>query len=92
MAASIEAARRLAYHACWMFDRGMECVKEVSMAKAVATDVARRVTDECLQLHGGYGYMMEYYVQRAWRDARMYSIGGGTTEIMMEIIAKQLGL
>jgi len=92
MATELEAARELAYKAAWLFDQGMECVKEVSMAKAFATDVARRVSDECLQLHGGYGYMMEYFVQRAWRDIRMYAIGGGTTEIMREIIAKRMGL
>ncbi len=92
MAAQIEAARQLTYRAAFLFDRGEDCVKEVSMAKIVATDVARRVSDECLQLHGGYGYMMEYYVQRAWRDLRMYSIGGGTTEIMKEIVAKKMGL
>jgi alkylation response protein AidB-like acyl-CoA dehydrogenase len=92
MATELEAARELAYKAAWMFDRGLECLKEVSMAKAFATETAKRVADECLQLHGGYGYMMEYFVQRAWRDIRMYSIGGGTTEIMKEIIAKTMGL
>lgn len=92
MAMSIEAARELAYKACWLYDQGKECVAEVSMAKAFATDVARKVSDECLQLHGGYGYMMEYFVQRVWRDVRMYSIGGGTTEIMKEIVAKRMGL
>lgn len=92
MATEIEAARELAYRACWLYEQKKECLKEVSMAKIVATDVARHVTDECLQLHGGYGYMMEYHVQQAWRDARMYSIGGGTTEVMKEIIAKQIGL
>ena len=92
MATDIEAARRLVYHASWLYDQKKPCLKEVSMAKIVATDVAKRVADECLQLHGGYGYMMEYYVQRAWRDLRMYSIGGGTTEIMKEIVAKTMGL
>jgi alkylation response protein AidB-like acyl-CoA dehydrogenase len=91
MAMELEAARELAYKASWMYDQGMECTKEVSMGKAFATEVAKRVSDECLQLHGGYGYMMEYFVQRAWRDIRMYTIGGGTTEIMKEIIAKQMG-
>ena len=92
MATELEAARELAYKAAWLFDQGLECVKEVSMAKAFGTEVAKRVSDECLQLHGGYGYMMEYFVQRAWRDIRMYAIGGGTTEIMKEIIAKRMGL
>ncbi len=92
MATDLEAARRLAYHASWLFDQKKECLKEVSMAKVVAAETAMRVADKCLQLHGGYGYMAEYYVQRAWRDMRLYSIGGGTTEIMKEIVAKTMGL
>lgn len=92
MTTELMAAREFSYKAAWLYDRGEECVNEVSMAKAFATGVARRVSDECLQLHGGYGYMMEYFVQRAWRDIRMYAIGGGTTEIMKEIVAKRMGL
>jgi acyl-CoA dehydrogenase len=62
------------------------------MAKKVATETACRVADACLQLYGGAGYMMEYDIQRHWRDARLGPIGGGTSEVMNEIIAKQLGL
>jgi len=54
--------------------------------------VAYHVADEALQFHGGYGYMMEYPIQRFWRDSRLGRIGGGTDEIMLEIISKQMGL
>ena len=62
------------------------------MAKNACTDMASRVTDQAVQLHGGYGYMREYLVERLYRDARLYPSGGGTREIMNEIISKQLGL
>jgi acyl-CoA dehydrogenase len=92
MATEIEAARQLTYHALWLFNQGRDAVKEVSMAKIVATETATRVADEAIQIHGGYGYMMEFPVQRAWRDARLGPIGGGTTQIMREIIAKTMDL
>jgi alkylation response protein AidB-like acyl-CoA dehydrogenase len=62
------------------------------MAKWYSNDLAWRVADEALQVHGGYGYMMEFPVQRAWRDARLGPIGGGTTEIMKEVIGRLMGL
>jgi acyl-CoA dehydrogenase len=62
------------------------------MAKLVATEAAVRVADEALQIHGGYGYTMDFPIQRAWRDARLGPIGGGTSEIMKEIIAKEADL
>ena len=62
------------------------------MAKKYATEMCCKLADMSLQLHGGAGYMMEYDIQRHWRDARLGPIGGGTSEIMNEIIAKQLGL
>jgi acyl-CoA dehydrogenase len=92
MATEIEAARHLTYHALWLFSQGRDAVKEVSMAKIVATESAKRIADEAVQIHGGYGYMMEFPVQRAWRDARLGPIGGGTTQIMREIIAKTMDL
>ncbi|HEV3233816.1 MAG TPA: acyl-CoA dehydrogenase family protein [Candidatus Dormibacteraeota bacterium] len=92
MATEIEAARHLTYHALWLFNQGRDAVKEVSMAKIVATEAATHVADEAVQIHGGYGYMMEFPVQRAWRDARLGPIGGGTTQIMREIIAKTMDL
>ena len=69
---------------------GEGATKEVSMAKWYSNELAWRVADEALQVHGGYGYMMEFPVQRAWRDARLGPIGGGTTEVMKDIIARYL--
>jgi len=71
---------------------GKDVVLEVSMAKYWMTEMAMRVIDGCLQLHGGYGYCEEYPVARAWRDMRVFSIFAGTNEIMKEIVAKRLGL
>ncbi len=92
MACMIESARQLTYHATWLFNRGEECTKELSMAKIMGCQVAHQVADMALQIHGGYGYMMEYDVQRAWRDSRLGPIGGGTSEIQKEIIGRLLGL
>jgi acyl-CoA dehydrogenase len=71
---------------------GENIVVEVSMAKFWITEMARRVADGCLQLHGGYGYCEEYPVARAWRDVRVMSIFAGTNEIMKGIVAKFMGL
>jgi alkylation response protein AidB-like acyl-CoA dehydrogenase len=92
MATEIEAARQLVYATIWKVAHGEYPVKEISMCKLVAAQVACRVADDALQIHGGYGYMMEYPVQRSWRDARLNRIGGGTDEIMKEIIARSLGI
>lgn len=92
IATEIELARALTYYALALYVRGKDVNKESAMAKLLATEVCYRVTDEALQVHGGYGYMMEYPVQRYWRDARIGTIGGGTSEIMKEIIATSLGL
>jgi acyl-CoA dehydrogenase len=91
MATDLEAARQLTYHALRLHAAGLPAIAETSMAKKVATEMCCRLADQSLQLHGGAGYMMEFDVQRHWRDARLGPIGGGTSEIMNEIIAKQLG-
>ena len=88
----LAAARALTYHALRKMMAGEDALREVSMAKAMACEVAWKVADEAVQVHGGYGYMMEFAAQRAWRDARLGPVGGGTTEIMREIIGKTLGL
>lgn len=88
----VEAARWLTYRACDLFDRGVEATREISMAKLFACEVACKVTDRVLQLHGGYGYMDEYPISRSWRDVRLLTIGGGTSQIMKEIISKRIGL
>ena len=92
MATLIEAARDYTYHCLRLFVGGHDCIKEVSIAKLFACDAAVQVADEAVQIHGGYGYMREYDVERGLRDARLGPIGGGTREIMKEIIGKQLGL
>jgi acyl-CoA dehydrogenase len=92
LATQIEAARSLTYGALRKVVVGEDATREVSMAKWFATELAWQVADEALQAHGGYGYVMEYPVQRAWRDARLGPIGGGTTEVMKEIIGRSFGL
>ncbi|QDG53745.1 acyl-CoA dehydrogenase [Persicimonas caeni] len=88
----LEATRQLTYHAADLFERGIPCQREISMAKLKGGDVAMDVIDKCLQMHGGMGYVEEGPVARAWRDTRLISIGGGTSEIMKEIITKAIGL
>jgi acyl-CoA dehydrogenase len=90
MATEIEAARHLVYHAAALYAAGRECVTEVSMAKLFATEVANRVAYQAVQLHGGYGYMREFPVERFFRDVRLWTIASGTSEIMREIVAKRL--
>lgn len=92
MATDLEAARQLTYHALRLHAAGEWALAQTAMAKKVATEMCCRLADASLQLHGGAGYMMEFDIQRHWRDARLGPIGGGTSEIMNEIIAKQLGL
>jgi citronellyl-CoA dehydrogenase len=86
----VEAGRRLAYFAVDLFDRKVPCVREVSMSKLFCCELANKVIDRCLQFHGGWGYMDEYDVSRAWRDARLLTIGGGTSEVMREILSKMI--
>jgi len=92
MATEVEAARELTYRACDMYNRGVDCSREVSMAKWFTTEVANRVAYGCMQMFGGYGYMMEYPIQRAWRDGRIATVVGGTTEIMKELVARSYGM
>jgi acyl-CoA dehydrogenase len=92
LATLIEAARWLTYAACLKFQGGEEVVKEISMVKLFAGEMAQKVAYDCVQLHGGYGYMREYPIERFFRDIRLLTIGGGTSEIMKEIIAKQMEL
>lgn len=92
MATRIEAARSLGQKASWMADQGLPCIQEASMAKLFASEMCTQVCNMAVQIHGGYGLMMEYPVQRFWRDAKLLEIGEGTTEIQKGIIAKQLGL
>lgn len=86
----IEAARQLTYHACRMKDTGARCDLEAGMAKAFAAEMAEHATSECLQIFGGYGYSREFPAQRYWRDARVFRIFEGTSEIQYEVIAKRI--
>lgn len=92
MATQVELATQYTYHCAALMDAGKAPVTEVAMAKNVTAQVAEQVTREAVQLHGGMGYMREAGVERLARDARILAIGGGTTEIMKELIAKQMGL
>jgi citronellyl-CoA dehydrogenase len=86
--AAVEAARWLTYRACDLFARKDPAVKEITMAKLFAGDLMQKVAYDCMQLHGGMGYVTETPIARAFRDARLITIGGGTSEVMKEILAK----
>jgi alkylation response protein AidB-like acyl-CoA dehydrogenase len=92
MATKIEAARQLVYTTAWRHANGEYPVREISMAKLNASRIACEVADECLQIHGGAGYMKEYGIERVWRDLRLNRIGAGTDEIMLEVIGRSYGL
>lgn len=87
--AEIAAGQQLLYHCAWMDANGMDCVKEVSMVKAYCGELVNSVMYDCQQFHGGFGYMREAPIERMVRDARVQSIGGGATEVMLEEIAKR---
>jgi alkylation response protein AidB-like acyl-CoA dehydrogenase len=92
MATKIETARQLVYTTAWRFQNGEYPVREISMAKLYAARIAVEVADECIQIHGGAGYMVEYGVERVWRDMRLNRIGAGTDEIMLDVIGRSFGL
>lgn len=89
-AAEVESVRHLIHHAAWMMDQGEDAVSEVSMVKALMGELTNRVMYDCVQFHGGMGYMTETAVERMYRDARIHPIGGGATEVMLEEIAKRM--
>jgi len=91
MAMEVDVARTTMLRAAWLFDQG-PCMREAAMAKLFCSEVAQRVTWEAMQIHGGYGYITEFPVERYWRDARLMTITEGTSEIQLMIIARQLGL
>ncbi len=92
MATEIEASRLLIYNTTRMMDQGKKCMKEASMAKYFVSEVACRAADEATRIFGAYSYSMEYPVQRFYRDTRFLLFGGGTSEILQTIIARELGL
>ena len=92
MATKIEAAKQFTYTVAWRFANGEYPVREITMAKLYSSRVACEVADECVQILGGYGYMKEYEIERAYRDVRLNRIGAGTDEIMLDVIGRSYGL
>ena len=91
MATQVEAARLLVYQAAWLADRGdVRFTRESSMAKLFASEVAVRVANECVQIHGGYGFIKDYPAEKYYRDVKLCTIGEGTSEIQRLVIARQL--
>jgi alkylation response protein AidB-like acyl-CoA dehydrogenase len=90
LATELEAARLLVYHAAWLIDQKESCMKEASMAKLFASEMANRVVDEATRIHGAYGIAEEFPIQRFFRDARFLLYGGGTSEILQLIIGREM--
>jgi len=90
MATQIEAAKLLTFHAAWKKDNGQDIIKEAAMAKLFASEAAMRITTDAIQIHGGYGYVKDYDVERYFRDAKILEIGEGTSEVQRLIILKQI--
>jgi acyl-CoA dehydrogenase len=88
--AEIDAGRELAYHAAWLSDQGEDATRQVSEVKAYVGELANRVLYDCVQFHGGMGFIAETAVERLYRDVRIASIGGGATEVMLDEVAKRL--
>jgi acyl-CoA dehydrogenase len=88
--AEVEAGRQLARHAAWLLDNAEDATREVSMLKAYVGELVNRVLYDCVQFHGGMGYMEESTIERMYRDVRIHSIGGGATEVMLDEIAKRM--
>ncbi|MDO8805836.1 MAG: acyl-CoA dehydrogenase family protein [Elusimicrobiota bacterium] len=92
MAVKIEAARNMLYNACWLKDTGKPFGKEAAMSKLYCSEIAKEVADEAVQVHGGYGLMKEFAVERFYRDQRLLQIGEGTSEIQRLVISRHLGI
>ena len=90
MATQIEAARLLTLQAAWLKDEGKSVTKQSAMAKLFASEIAVEVCNEALQVHGGYGFIKDYPVEKFYRDVKLMTIGEGTSEIQRMVIARQL--
>ena len=88
--AEVDAARELTYRAAWLTEQGEDAVRETSEVKALVGELSNRVLYDCVQFHGGMGYIAETAVERMYRDVRLNSIGGGATEVMLDEVAKRL--
>lgn len=91
MAMHIDIMRTITYRAAWLHDQGRPCMKEASMVKLFCSETLQRITNQGMQIHGGYGYMMEYPIQRHWRDGRLFTVTEGTSEIQHMVIAREMG-
>jgi len=91
MAMEIENARTMVYRVAWLKEQGKKITKEAAMAKLYASEVAMKVCHQAIQIHGGYGYMRDYQVERFFRDARLLEIGEGTSEVLRMVIAREIG-
>lgn len=91
MAMKIELARNLLYKACWLKDNHKPFAKEAAMSKLYCSEIAKEVADEAVQIHGGYGLMKDYHVERFYRDQRLLQIGEGTSEIQRLVISRYIG-
>jgi alkylation response protein AidB-like acyl-CoA dehydrogenase len=92
MQTELDAARLLVYRAAWMYDQGMPCMKEVSMAKLYGSEAYARLSNQGMQIMGGYGYCMEYEMQRHFRDSRIVTVSAGSSQIQRTVIARGMGL
>jgi len=90
MVTQLEAARLLIYNAAWKLDHGLPAAKDAAMAKCFSNEMSQRVINDSIQIHGGYGYMKEYEVERLWRDARGLAFGGGTPQMLRNRIAAEM--
>jgi alkylation response protein AidB-like acyl-CoA dehydrogenase len=90
MATQIDAARLLIYRAAWLKDQKKQTTKESAMVKVFASEMAVKVCEEAIQIHGGYGYTKDYPPEKHWRDAKLCTIGEGTSEVQRLVIAQQL--
>jgi alkylation response protein AidB-like acyl-CoA dehydrogenase len=92
MQTDVDCARLLTYRAAWMYDQGMPCMKEVSMAKLHGSEIYAKVANQGMQVMGGYGYTMEYEMQRHFRDSRVLTVSAGSSQMQRTTIARSMGL
>ena len=90
MATQIEASRHLVYNAAWLKDQNKNIIKEAAMAKLFSSEAAMNITTEAIQIHGGFGYIREYNVERFFRDAKILEIGEGTSEVQRIVISREI--
>jgi len=87
----LDIMETITFRAAWLYEKGRPCMKEASMVKLFCSESLQKIVNDSMQIHGGYGYMMEYPIQRYWRDARLFTITEGTSEIHHLIIAREMG-